>query len=239
MKKVWMTILAGAVALLFAGSLAATPVISNGSFESCTAGAGHDCSAAVNILFGVTAPAPVGSADQLTDWTITTGNMNWILDPGGWQAAAGARSLDMNGSVQGTIGQTVAGGIAGQSIRIVFDMSGNFFGAGTLPDPKTLMVKVIQGGYLFQEVFAYPHTAGCQVTGVSDMCWVEKATSWFSLPVSGAFEINILSTDPDTPFGPALDNVRIQDSGVPEPGTLSMFLGVGLVGLAAALRRKR
>jgi hypothetical protein len=67
------------------------------------------------------------------------------------------------------------------------------------------------------------------------MGWVNKTVTFVA---SGPTSLQFTSTS-DSPYGPALDNVSVNEvtSQVPEPGSL-MLLGSGLASLAGLVRRK-
>ncbi len=79
-------VLAGSAVAAFAGA-------TNGSFENGSNNPG-------------TYEQLAAASTVLTDWTITTGSIDWIGTY--WPAAAGTKSLDMNGGGPGAISQVFA-----------------------------------------------------------------------------------------------------------------------------------
>jgi choice-of-anchor C domain-containing protein len=165
---------------------------------------------------------------SITGWTVGTGNIDYIGTY--WTSANGVRSLDLNGTVPGSIFQTFDVN-PGQTYQVTFDLAGNPDGG---PTAKTLTTSANA-----TIVLSSFDTTGKTVT---NMGWTPVS---FNFTATGSTEtLTFLSTTTGdsgnstypTAFGPALDNVSV--TAVPEPSTWAMmilgFLGVGLV----AQRRK-
>lgn len=205
-----------ATALIGVCSAADAAVFQNGSFETSSLG---DIGDFTTLNAGSTA---------ITGWTVASGNIDYIGTY--WTAADGARSLDLNGLVPGSIAQTFDV-TNGQTYQVTFYLAGNPAGG---PNPKTLQSSA--GATVLLSSF---DTTGHDL---QNMGWTPVS---FDFTATGPTEtLTFLSTttgdsgnsiDP-TAFGPALDNVSV--TAVPEPSTWAMmilgFLSVGF----AAYRRK-
>jgi choice-of-anchor C domain-containing protein len=170
-----------------------------------------------------------GDNASITGWTVGTGNIDYIGTY--WTSADGNRSLDLNGTVPGSIFQTFDVN-PGQTYQVTFYLAGNPAGG---PTAKTLTTSANATIVL----------SSFDTTGktLANMGWTPVS---FNFTATGSTEtLTFLSTTTGdsgnstypTAFGPALDNVSV--TAVPEPSTWAMmifgFLGVGLV----AHRRKR
>ena len=104
-------VLAGSALAAFAGA-------SNGSFEQGT-----------NVDRGAGFQALSAPSSVITGWTIHAGSVDWIGTY--WPAAAGTKSLDMNGGGPGTISQGLATTI-GKTYVVTFSLSANPAGGSTV-----------------------------------------------------------------------------------------------------------
>jgi choice-of-anchor C domain-containing protein len=164
--------------------------LSNGSFETgAFSGAPYD-------------PLNAG-ATNLTGWTIESGSVDWIGSY--WQAADGARSIDLSGNGPGAISQTLATTI-GNTYVVTFFLSGNPEGA---PAAKTLTV-----GASGADAKSFTFDIGVAGNTRSDMKWAAQEYSFVATNSSAV--LTFTSTTPgDT--GPALDNIKVAESVPPSP----------------------
>jgi choice-of-anchor C domain-containing protein len=173
--------------IVLAGSaLAAFPGATNGSFES-----GSNDPGAYEQL---TAGSPV-----LTGWTITTGSVDWIGTY--WPAAAGSKSLDMNGAAPGAIGQVLATTI-GKTYVVTFALSAN--PDGPVAPPYALTVGAT--GAVSQ---AYTFDRAVNANTLRNMMWQAKQYSFKA--TSATTTLSFASGVTAGGYGPALDNVVVTE----------------------------
>ena len=213
MKKFLMFLCAMALVFTVVGTASAVS-ITNGSFE----GEG-DIGSFVTLGLGDT---------SINGWTVTSGSVDWIGNY--WAASEGERSLDMSGSVPGTITQIVLSTQVGQSYRVYFDMAGNPDGP---PAVKTLQASV--NPPLLVHNFTFDTTdKTLEAMGWETMMFDFTATMAFTMLSFG----DLTGETFGSAFGAALDNVRIVASTpVPEPSTI-LLLGSGLLGLVGYSRKR-
>jgi choice-of-anchor C domain-containing protein len=192
--------------LLLSGSAFANLVL-DGGFEQGTVSGGYfQTYNAPNIMGG---------------WTVSAGSVDLIGSA--WQPAEGSQSVDMAGTANGTIQQTITGVTANDWYNLTFYMSGNYGGGSVI---KTLDVTFgnTTMGFTFD-------TTGITV---ANMGWQLR---------SGLFQASGSSTDliftdtsgRETAWGAAIDNVSL----VPEPTTLIAGALLLLPFGASTLRRLR
>ncbi|MCC7366702.1 MAG: choice-of-anchor C family protein [Dehalococcoidia bacterium] len=184
-----MLALAGSAALAagLLGAALAVDVQTNGSFEAGNTGGGFTLE-------------PAGSTD-ITGWNVVSGSVDYIQ--GHWVASDGARSIDLNGSSQGAISQTIPTSI-GATYTVTFDLSGNPDGAPTV---KTLDVSATGAapvGYSFDVA-----AAGI-VNRLVDMKW--RTETYTFMATAASTTILFQSTTAGDFYGPALDNVVITET---------------------------
>ncbi|MBM3214625.1 choice-of-anchor C family protein [Candidatus Poribacteria bacterium] len=92
------------------GGAVVANLVPNGSFEEGVSVPGGSF---VEIAAGSTAIAA---------WTVSRGNVDYIN--GYWEASAGTRSIDLNGSTAGGV-STEIGTVPGHTYNVMFDLSGN------------------------------------------------------------------------------------------------------------------
>lgn len=205
-----------AIAALTAGAGQAATIV-NGSFEE-----GVDPGETFITL-------SAGDSTSITGWTVLANGVDYI--GGYWDASEGNRSIDLSALGAGRLSQTsLQDMIAGQSYRISFDMSGNPDGGEFLAS----LVMSVTGGVA--QIFNY------QVTEANARDNMLYQTFFYDFTASGPIQDLQFSSLERNPFGPVIDNVRIEEIGgsaiVPEPGTWAMMIaGFGLVGLGARRRR--
>lgn len=202
-----------AVTMVFGAATAQAATIVNGSFEAPTATSGS---------FNTYA----AGSGLLSGWTISNASIDHIGN-GFWQASDGVQSVDLNGN-QGpsTISQVVTGLVAGKTYNILFDLAGNPQGQPTV---KTIDVSIGMAG-----AGSYSFDTSGATTG--NMGWQTKTLSFVAGGTSGL--LSFASTTALCCWGPALDNVRIEEvtSAVPLPaGGVLLLTGLGVI----ALRRRR
>lgn len=185
MKKLILSAVAAAtLTLSFVGvSAAAGPTISNGSFE-----AGTDP--------GSFAQLSSGDSTTITGWTVSAGTVDYIGTY--WQAADGARSIDLSGTGPGAIRQSFATTV-GTTYQVTFSMSGNPAGGAGM---KTMTVDA--GGA--PSPFSYEVSATNPPT-LADMKWVTKS---FSFKATAATTVLTFTSTTSGSFGPAIDKVRLE-----------------------------
>jgi choice-of-anchor C domain-containing protein len=186
------SIVGGAASLVasiaLAGSALAFAGVANGSFETGTFDGGG--------LGFQTLAAP---STTITDWTVTSGSIDWIGPY--WQAQDGTKSLDLDGSAPGAISQTLATTI-GNTYAVSFFMAGNPNGP---PVVKTLTVSATG---------AAPASYTFDITTHSNasMGWTLESYSFVATSASSTLTFASGDTSGDT--GPALDNVVVTETAV-------------------------
>lgn len=168
----------------------------------------------------------LGSGDtSITGWTVTGNGIDYVGSY--WQAADGARSLDMSAGAAGGVQQTFDT-VAGHSYRVSFAMAGNGGGGNTI---KTMQVQA-SGGALMTYTF---NTTGYTY---ANMGW---ATQTYAFIATGASTTLSFTSLENNPYGPTLDNVVVADvTPVPTPA-LSLWTLLGLAGVLGvfAVRKAR
>lgn len=163
---------------------------------------------------------PTGST-AIPGWTVLGHSIDYTGSI--WEVSDGARSLDLSGQGAGGVEQTFDT-ILGASYQVLFDLAGNPGG-----DPLEKGLTVGATGNRTQ-VYSFD-TSG---KGFTNMGW---QTFDYRFTATSTSTSLLFSSLVDTPYGPALDNVRVSSDGVtpvPTPALLS-----GLVGMAVATWRQR
>jgi choice-of-anchor C domain-containing protein len=154
------------------------------------------------------------------DWSYS--NVDWV---NWWTPKDGSVNMDLQGDgySNGWISQSFATQ-TGQTYNVTFWLAGNPNGP---PDTKTMEVSVGSVSGLQYSFDITPYNPG-------NMGWVEKAFSFAATGTSATLTFRSLVGN--TPYGPAIDLVNVEQATVPDPGVL-FLLAPGLVGIAT-LRRK-
>jgi choice-of-anchor C domain-containing protein len=157
----------------------------NGSFE----GGGLSNPSFTTLSTGATA---------ITGWTVSSGSIDYVGEY--WTASDGERSIDLNGNGPGAISQTFDT-TPGAAYQVTFDIAGNSNG-----DPVMKALVVSDGEILF--------SAGFDISGKNNenMGWEERSFNFVASTSSTTLQF---SSSIDGDYGPALDNVRIQELGLP------------------------
>ncbi len=139
---------------------------------------------------------------NIDNWNVDSGSVDYIGNY--WTASEGSRSIDMSGNEAGKISQSLAT-INGHTYKVTFDMAGNTDGD---PIVKTLDADVGGAPVPFTfDVTGYDH---------STMGWAQKT---FNFIATGALTTLTFTSTTLTPFGPAIDNVAVEDITVTETPT--------------------
>src|SRR5258707_8973180 len=190
------------LSLIFAGaSLCSGQVVQNGSFETGTA----------PPFGGLYVPAP--DSTTIANWTVSAGSVDYIGSDT-WQAAAGSRSLDMNGHDAGTITQNITGFTLGQQYQLSFYMAANSDGSPIIFHLQASIGSVTNA-----------FTFNGSGTSYANMGWSLRTMNFIAS--STTLPLAFMSLDSGN-AGPTLDNVSI--STVPEPCPTSMLCAAGVWG---------
>jgi len=143
---------------------------------------------------------------SINGWSVDSGSIDYIGSY--WQAADGARSIDLNGFTAGSISQTFTT-VKGATYKVDFALSGNpdgrtYAGQYWSPDPKIVAVSATGNA---AQSFDY-NTAEKNNT-LSNMLWVGHTYTFVATGTSTTltFASQIVGA-----FGPALDNVSIKET---------------------------
>ena len=171
-----------ATGALMLGSLAVSvfAVGTNGSFES-------------GIVPGVFTTLAAGDSTSITDWTVTSGTIDYIGSY--WTASDGVRSIDMSGNAAGAISQTFPT-TTGAVYNVTFDMAGNPAGG-----PTVKHMEVDAGGA--------PTLYTFDTTGMTlaNMGWTPETFTFTATSANTTLRFTSLD---HTAYGPALDNVVVE-----------------------------
>jgi choice-of-anchor C domain-containing protein len=171
-------VLAGSALAAFAGA-------TNGSFET-----GSNDPGAYEQL-------TAGSA-VLTGWTIATGSIDWIGTY--WPAAAGSKSLDMNGTGPGSISQILTTTI-GKTYVVTFALSAHPAGP--------VAAYALTVGATGATSQAYTFDRAVNANTLSNMLWQARQYSFKA--TSATTTLSFASGVTAGAYGPALDNVVVTE----------------------------
>lgn len=177
------------MALLLGSAQIASAQVTNGSFE-----AGDDPGSFTTLIPGDT---------DITDWAVTAGSVDYIGTY--WQAAAGTRSVDMNGTEAGAISQTFPT-VIGAKYDVTFYMSGNPDGGPALKEMAVGATGVAAQNYTYD--------TSVEANTKADMKWSSRTYSFLA---TGASTILTFESLVDGAYGPALDNIMIVETLPPPP----------------------
>lgn len=198
----------------FASTAASANLITNGSFES-----GID--PGILTTLNATSTAIVG-------WTVTEGSIDYIGTY--WTASDGARSLDLAGRGAGAITDLFNTAI-GTPYILQFDLAGNSGGG----DPVKIMdVTIRQAGSDASTWVTQSFTFDTAGKSRTNMGWVTDSLLFNGFGANT--EIVFASGMGTSPYGPALDNVRV--SIVPEPAS-AMVVIMGLASVVGFRRLRK
>jgi choice-of-anchor C domain-containing protein len=186
-------------------------LITNGGFEEGT-------NPPTGIQFRTLLGGGHPYSDDISGWTVTNGNVDWINEA--WTPAEGLRSLDLNGNDPGTVATTFAT-TPGATYTVTFYMSGNFSNEETI---KTLRVSADGQSQDFS--FDRPI-----VWSRENMGWTQE--TWTFTANDGSATLTFTSLESGA-SGPALDNVEV----TPIPPSI-LLLCSGLLCLGAICWRRK
>ena len=201
--------------LLFAAfsSICYAQLVVNGSFEDGYTGNG------VGFI-------PNVSGSTIPGWTAS--DVDWIGAL--WQANAGLNSIDLSGAGKGWIRQTITT-LPGTSYVLSFALAGNPDGP---PDKKQLDVLVNSVSLVGNSLLEFDTKDRSR----TNMGWLTFA---YGFTASGSATTIEFASNTGTNYGPAIDSVEVEVTGVvvptPEPSILYLLAG-SLLGLVVS-RRKR
>jgi choice-of-anchor C domain-containing protein len=188
--------------VLSGSALAAFAGATNGSFETGS----NDPGAYEQLNAGSTV---------LTGWSITTGSIDWIGTY--WPAAAGTKSLDMNGAAPGAISQVLATTI-GKSYVVTFALSAHPAG------PVAVYALTVGATGATSQPYTFDRAALANTLG--DMKWQAKQYSFKA--TSATTTLTFASGVTAGGYGPALDNVVVTEkAGAGTPGGPGAVCKVG------------
>ena len=204
------------VVTAFAAAAASANLITNGSFES-----------GVNPGSFTTLFAP--NSTSITGWKVTEGSIDYIGTY--WTASNGARSIDLAGNGKGAITDPFFTYLDIPYL-LEFDLAGNPDGGVLVPRVKIVEVTVKPVGSTAPPP-VYTFTFDTTGKTKTNMGWAKQSLLFNGLGANT--EITFASGMGTSPYGPALDNVRVDV--VPEP--MSVALAVLGATTLVGLRRLR
>lgn len=171
-------------------------LIGNGSFEQ------PGSSSSVTPIYSNSA-----TATFMPCWTVTSGNVDYVTS-GFWQPSDGKVALDMDGFNPGAISQTFAT-TPGTLYTVSFDLAGN---PGGGVQPKRMQVAALGTAQ------SQAYTFDASKTSYSNMGWARGQIFRFTANGStSTLQFSSLTTDPNSNWGPVLDNVCVAAGSSPCP----------------------
>jgi choice-of-anchor C domain-containing protein len=148
---------------------------------------------------------PGGDTTAITGWEVGGHSVDIIR--GYWESSHGERNIDLNGTGAGSLSQTFPTSV-GEAYLVTFDLSANPEGG---PAVKTLNVYATGAG-----ASAYAYDGVAMANTKADMKWVTR--TYLFVATADATTLTFESTTFTASgtgnfFGPALDNVRIDEVG--------------------------
>jgi choice-of-anchor C domain-containing protein len=137
---------------------------------------------------------PAGA--HLGPWTVTRGDVD-LSGKGFWQTADGNQSLDLDGSVQGTVAQTFATQPL-VSYEVSFALAGNPVAA-----PAVKTGQVLVNGRVAQN-FSFDTTGKTK----ANMGYVQRRFTFLATDTSAT--LAFASTTTPSGYGPVIDNVEVE-----------------------------
>ncbi|MEQ1523234.1 MAG: DUF642 domain-containing protein [Aestuariivirga sp.] len=212
----------GASALIAAMPAASATLVVNGGFQAGV----PDFSGDEDRFEQVDA----GDNTTLPGWTVGPGNVDWIH--GYWEGSSGNLndySVDLSGSANGTIWQTITGLVTNQWYELTFDVATNF----DMPAPQSLIFSFAGGiGGILGSADGTTHPNDSWTTYTIPIQW------WGGSDTAVLLFASAGSVNSGCCWGPALDNVAL--NAVPLPAALPLFAaGLGAMGFFASRRRRK
>ena len=155
---------------------------------------------------GMAIPLPVGST-AITGWTVTRNAIDYVGDR--WNASQGVRSVGLNGSTAGGIGQTLTT-TPGSVYTVSFFMGGDAFAPTLLKHMRVAAAGQFQD-YEFDASHAWPWGMG----------YLEK-TFVFTASATSTF-LEFYSLDGGDSTGPVLDQVSVTGPSADTPPSIRAF----------------
>jgi choice-of-anchor C domain-containing protein len=153
----------------------------------------------------------------INNWLVTGQGIDYIFTF--WQASNGQRSLDLNSLDASGVQQTFAVN-SGATYKVFFDMAGNFESG-----PTVKLLKVSAAGQSAN--FSFDTTGKSK----NNMGWITRE---FTFTANAPTVTLAFESQSGSGWGPALDNVRVDDL-IPEPSALAL---VSLIVIAAGRRSR-
>ncbi|MFF7635039.1 choice-of-anchor C family protein [Kitasatospora sp. NPDC008050] len=138
----------------------------------------------------------LAAGQTIGPWQVTTGTVD-LIGEGFWQAAEGDQSVDLNGVGPGAVAQTFTT-VPGTTYTVTYALAGNPAGAPAVKTGSALI-----DGQDFQD-FSFNTTGKT----FANMGYVNRQFTFQA--TNSATTIAFTSTTATGPYGPVLDNVRIE-----------------------------